>query len=130
MTWERHVAKEFPPVMVQVLEKYQKLTVQVVTEVEGDFIIKKWKRQEMCLWQEHFFLDTSRQNWMGRSQPSQMPQQDSFRNNFQTGLACGQYSVLSSMYAVRNWKLDLTNRSTLQGLGDGWQRWARWQEKL
>ena len=63
MTWERHVAKEFPPpnsylspadftrpdtwlpgiapVMVQVLEKYQKLTVQVVTEVVGDFIIKE-----------------------------------------------------------------------------------------
>jgi len=91
--------------MAQVLQIHQKLTVQVVTEVVGDFIIKKWKRQGICLWQEHVFLDTSRQNWMGRNQPSQMPQQDSFHNNFQTALACGHYSVLSSMYAVRNWKL-------------------------
>jgi len=92
--------------MAQVLEKYQKLTVQVFTEVVGDFINKNWKRQGICLWQEDFFLDTSRQNWMGRSQPSQMPQQDSFHNNFQTALACGHHSVLSSMYAVRNCKLD------------------------
>jgi len=60
--------------MAQVLKKYQKLTVQIVTEVEGDFII----RQGICLWQDSFFTDTSRQNWMGRSQPSQMLQQDSF----------------------------------------------------
>jgi len=26
----------------------------------------------------------------------------SFHNNFQTALACGHYSVLSSMFAVRN----------------------------
>jgi len=37
---------------------------------------------------------------MGRSQPSEMPPLDSFHNNFQTALACGHYSVLSSMYAV------------------------------
>ena len=75
------------PVMAQVIKKYQKLTVKVVTEVVGDFIVKKWKRQGICLWQEDFFFDASRQNWMGRSQPSQMPQQDSFHNNFQTALA-------------------------------------------
>ena len=88
--------------MEQVLKKHHKLTVQVVTEVVGDFIIEKWKRQGICLWQEDTFLDTLRQNWRGRSQPSQMPQQDSFHNNLQTALACGHYLVLSSMYAVRN----------------------------
>jgi len=63
MAWERHVAKEFPPpnwylspadftrpdnwlpeitpVRAQVLKNYQKLTVQVVTKVVGDFVIKK-----------------------------------------------------------------------------------------
>jgi len=63
VAWERHVAKEFPPpnwylspanftrpdyllsgitpVMAQVLEIHQKLTVQVVTDVVGNFIIKK-----------------------------------------------------------------------------------------
>jgi len=60
--------------MAQVLKKYQKLTVQVVTEVVGDFIITKWKRQGIYDWQEDTFLDTSRQNWRGRSQSSQMPQ--------------------------------------------------------
>jgi len=76
MAWEKNVAKEFPLpnwylspvdftrpenwllgitlVMAQVLKKHQKLTVQVVTEVVGDFIIKKWKRQVNCLWQEIF----------------------------------------------------------------------------
>jgi len=75
--------------LAQVFKKHQKLTVQVVTEVVGDFIIKKWKRQGICLWQEDTFLDTSRQIWRRRSQLSQWPQQDSFHNNFQTALAFG-----------------------------------------
>jgi len=133
---ESHVANEFPPpnwylnpadftrpdwlpaitpVLAQVLKKHQKLIVQVVTEVVGDFIIKKWKHQGICLWQEDIFLDTSRQNWRGRSQPSQMLQQDSFHNNFQTALACGHYSVLSSMYAVRYWKLDFDQQEHIAG---------------
>jgi len=133
MAWERHVAKVFlhlspvdftrsdnwllgiTLVMAQVLKKHQKLTVQVVTEVVGDFIINKWKRQGICLWQEDFFLDTSLQNWMGRSQLSQMPPQESFHNNFQTALACGHYSVLSSIYADRNWKLDFDQREHIAG---------------
>ena len=63
MAWERHVAKEFPPpnwylspadftrpdnwlpeiipVMAQVLKTHQKLTVQVIIAMVGDFIIKK-----------------------------------------------------------------------------------------
>jgi len=101
--------------MAQVLKKYQKLTVQVVTEVVGDFIIKKWKRPGICLWQEDTFLDTSQQNWRGRSQPSQIPQQDSFYDHFQTALACGHYSVLSSMYAVRNWKSDFGQQEHIAG---------------
>jgi len=68
--------------MEQVLKKHHKLTVQVVTEVVGDFIVKKWKHQDICLGQEDIFLDTLLQNWRGRSQTSQMPQQDSFYNNF------------------------------------------------
>jgi hypothetical protein len=30
--------------------KISKLTEQVVTEMVGEFIIKKWKRQGICLW--------------------------------------------------------------------------------
>jgi len=83
--------------------------------VVGDFIIKKRKRQGIYLWQEDFFLDTSRQNLMGRRQHSQIPQQDSFYNNCQTALACGHYSVLSSMYAVTNWKLDFEQQEHIAG---------------
>jgi len=101
--------------LAQVSKNHQKLTVQVANEVVGHFNIKKWKRQGICLWQEDFFLDTSRQNWMGRSQPSQMPQQDSFHNNLQTALACGHYLVLSSMYAVRNFKLDFDQQEHIAG---------------
>ena len=52
---------------------------------------------------------------MGRSQPSPMPQQDSFHNNFQAVLTCGYYSVLSSRYAVRNWKLDFDKQKHIAG---------------
>ena len=104
--------------MVQVLEKCQRLTVQVVTEVVGDCIIKEWKRQGICLVQEDLILDTLQQNWMGRSQPSQMPHKDSFHNNLQTALACGHYLVLNSMYAVRNWKLYFDQQEHIAG--------ARW----
>ena len=77
IAWERHVANEFPPpnwylspvdftrpdhwipgitpVMAQVSKKYQKFTVQVVTDVVGDFIIKKWKRQGNCLCRKIFY---------------------------------------------------------------------------
>jgi len=48
-----------------------------------------------------------------------MPQQDSFHNHFQTALACGHYSVLSSMYAVRNLKLDFDQQEHIAGA----QRW-------
>ena len=63
MAWERHAAKEIPPpnwylspadftrpdnwlpeiipVMAQVLKTHQKLTVQVIIAMVGDFIIKK-----------------------------------------------------------------------------------------
>ena len=40
-----------------VLWKHQNLTVQVVAEVVGNFIIKKLKRQGICLWQEDFLID-------------------------------------------------------------------------
>jgi len=138
MAWERHVAKEFPPpnwypspadftrsdkwlpgitlVMAQVLKKYQKLTVQVVTKVVGDFIIKKWNRQRICCWQENVLLDTSQQNRMGRSQPSGMPEQDSIHNNFKRHWHVDW--ILSSMYEVRNHKLDFDQQEKSEG-----ERW-------
>ena len=112
-------------VMAQVLKKHRKLAVQVVPAVVGDFIIKKWKRQGICLWPEDVFLNTSRQNWIGRSQPSQVPQQDSVHNNFQKALACGQYLLLRLMYQSETGTWIWTNRSTMQGHVDGWQLWAR-----
>jgi len=139
MAWERHVAKEFPPPnwflspadctrpdnwlpgitpgMTQALKTHQKLTVQVVAEVESDFIINKWKRQGICLWQEDFFLDTSRQNLMGRSQPSQMPQQDSFHNHSSNGtgmwiLFSFELNVCSQKLEVRFWPTGAHCRGT------------------
>jgi len=34
------------------------------------------------------------------------PQQNNFTNNTETRLACGIYTVLSALYAVRNWEMD------------------------
>jgi len=42
-------------VMAEVLKKHQKLTEQVVTEMLGDFPIKKYKRKGICLLAGNFF---------------------------------------------------------------------------
>ena len=52
---------------------------------------------------------------MGRSRPSQMSLQDSYHNNFQTALRCGHYSMLTSIYAGKNWKLDFDQQEHIAG---------------
>ena len=39
------------------------------------------------------------------------PQQNNFINTTETRLACGIYTVLSALYAVRNWKIDFVQQT-------------------
>ena len=38
------------------------------------------------------------------------PQQNNFVNTYAASLACGIYTVLSSMYAVREWSIDFVEQ--------------------
>ena len=49
------------------------------------------------------------QPWVYRETPG-TPQQNNFSNTSETRLACGIYTVLSSLYAIRNWEVDFTQQ--------------------
>ena len=49
--------------------------------------------------------DQHGQKWIALEQTG-TPQQNNFTNTTETRLACGIYTVLSALYAVRNWKID------------------------
>ena len=42
------------------------------------------------------------------------PQQNNFNNTTETRLACGIYTVLSSLYAIRNWDIDFFTTNSYQ----------------
>jgi len=92
---------EITPVTVQALGNQKDLTVDSITATVDDHIVAKWKRRRVCPWSAgDQFSDPSCQNWTEREQPV-TPQQNNFVNTYATSLACGIYTVLSSMYAVR-----------------------------
>jgi len=53
------------------------------------------------------------QPWTYIEQPG-TPQQDKFTNTMETRLACGTYTVLSSLYAVRNWEIDFIQQTHIR----------------
>jgi len=57
--------------------------------------------------------DPSSQSWTELEQPG-TPQQKNFVHGYETSLACGIYTVLSSLYAVRNWKIDFVQQSHIK----------------
>jgi len=58
-------------------------------------------------------IDPPGQNWTELEQPG-TPQQNNFTNTKETSLACGIYTVLSTLYAVRNWKIDFTQQAHIK----------------
>jgi len=53
------------------------------------------------------------QTWTYIEQPG-TPQQNNFNNTTETRLACGIYTVLSSLYAVRNWEIDFVQQTHIR----------------
>jgi len=119
-SWVVHPAKitsqqpqltELTPVMVQALGKQKDVTVDSITATVDDSIVAKWKRRGVCAWSAgDQFSDPSCQNWTQREQPV-TPQQNNFVNTYATSLACSIYTVVSSMYAVREWSIDFVEQS-------------------
>jgi len=102
---------ELTPVMVQALRKQKDLTVNSITRTVDDRIVAKWKQRGVCPWPAgDQSSDPSCQNLTAQEQPV-TPQQNNFENAYATRLACGICTVLSSMYAVREWSIDFVKQS-------------------
>ena len=55
---------------------------------------------------------------------SRLAQQNNFKNAYANRLACGIYTVLSSMYAVREWSIDFVEQSHINNARNWMQQYA------
>ena len=128
MTWTTHVSGEtpgpqwaIPPekfiklhprltnltlTMIQMLQTGPQITVKSITETTNVHTKMIWVRRgirpELVGIQP---ADQQGLKWTMLEQ-TETPQQNNFTNTTETRLACGIYTVLSALYAVRNWKID------------------------
>ena len=56
------------------------------------------------------------------------PQQNNFVMAYETSFSCGMYTVLSSFYAVKNWKIDFVKQSHIKNARN-WMAAARHEIK-
>jgi len=99
--------------MVQVLGQYRDITADNISATIDDHITARWKRRGIGLGpDENQSTDPSCQNWTERDQPG-TPQQNNFVNTYGTSLSCGIYTVLSSIYASRDWTINLVEQSLI-----------------
>jgi len=102
---------ELTPAIVQALGQQKDITVDSTTATVDDHIVTKWKRRGVCPWSTGDQTpDPSGHNWTEQEQPD-TPQQNNFVNTYATSLACGVRTVLSSLYAVREWSVDFVEQS-------------------
>jgi len=97
--------------MTQILRKCPQITVSSITKITNDHTRTRWNRRgirpELAGSQ---VADQQGQKWTVLEQ-SGTPQQNNFINTTETRLACGIYTVLSALYAVRNWKIDFLQQT-------------------
>jgi len=102
------------PGMIQILGQGKKVTTRSVMDTTNDEIKTRWNRRgispELAGNQSK---DPPGQPWTELEQPV-TPQQNNFTNTKETRLACGVYTVLSSLYAVRNWKIDFIQQTHIR----------------
>jgi len=73
-----------------------------------------WFQRGICPETEGSRLhDPLAQPWTYIEQPG-TPQQNNFNNTTETRLACGIYTVLSSLYAIRNWEIDFVQQTHIR----------------
>ena len=97
--------------MKKKLQTQQNPTVNDIVKVIGKCTVERWGGKGVYLL-EAVQLDKHWTRWT----PSEIPQQNhiDFKDKAATALACGVYSVLSSMYAVRGWKADFDQQSHIK----------------
>jgi len=93
---------DLTPGMLQTLGRHKEITSKNITATINDQIGTRWKRRGIS---PGLACDQPTnppgQYWTELEQPG-TPQQNNFVNAKKTSLACGIYTVLSSLYAVRN----------------------------
>jgi len=105
---------DLTPGMLQTLGQLREVTVDKIMATINDQIGTRWKQRGIspgpaC----DQPTDPPGQYWTELEQPG-TPQQNIFANARETSLACGIYSVPSSLYAVRNWKIDFTQQAHIK----------------
>jgi len=105
---------DLTPEMIQILGRGRKVTTRSIMDTTNDEIKTRWNRRgispELAGNQSK---DPPGQPWTELEQPG-TPQQNNFTNTKETRLACGIYTVLSSLYAVRNWKIDFVQQAHIR----------------
>jgi len=100
--------------MIQILSQGTKVSTTSIMDAATDEIKSRWIRRgispELAGNRPH---DPPVQLCTKIEQPG-TPQQDNFTNTTETGLACGIYTILSSLYAVRNWKIDFVQQTHIR----------------
>jgi len=99
------------PTMTQILRKCPQITVSSIMEITNDHTRTRWNRRgvrpELAGTQA---TEHHGQKWTVLEQTG-TPKQNNFINTTETRLACGIYTVLSALYAVRNWKIDFVQQT-------------------
>ena len=100
--------------MIQTLGRCKKVTTRSIMDTTNDEIKTRWNRRgispELARDQS---TDPPGQNWTELEQPGTL-QQNNFTNTKETRLVCGIYTVLSGLYAVRNWKIDFVQQAHIR----------------
>jgi len=105
---------ELTPGMIQTLGRYREVTAENMMTTIDDRIGTRWKQRGIRPGPTRDQLtDPSCQSWTELEQP-RTPQQNNFVNAYETSLACDIYTVLSSLYVVRNWKIDFVQQSHIK----------------
>jgi len=139
---------ELTPVMIQTVGQYRDVTAENIMATIDDLIGTRWKRRGIAPGPiRNQPTDPSCQSWT-ELEPPGTPQQNNFVNTYETSLACGIYTVLSSLCAVRDWKIDFVKQSHIKnarnwmaaacheikevvcldrfGCGERYEHWGRW----
>jgi len=105
---------DLTPEMTQTLGRCEKVTTRNIMDTTNDQIETRWNRRGISPGLAgNQSTDSPGQNWIELEQPG-TPQQNNFTNTKETRLACGIYTVLSALYAMRNWKIDFVQQAHIR----------------
>ena len=105
---------DLTPRMIQTLGQGTKITTINIMDTTTEKIKSRWIRRGISAEMDGSRLkDPLIQPWTYIEQPG-TPQQDNFTNTTETRLACGIYTVHSSLYAVRNWEIDSVQQNHIR----------------